>query len=140
MSALLIAWRFLRPLMPYIAVALAVLGLLSAYGHREYGRGKAHEVAKYQPVMDRALLNIRTLKANQVALLAAIARQNAAVDGLKAAGDKRTADGKTALADAQRANLTLKQQADALRKSGSAPRPKDWPCVPSDGLVSLGKL
>lgn len=40
MSGLLMAWRLLRPLLPYIAAVLAVLGLLSAYGHREYGRGK----------------------------------------------------------------------------------------------------
>lgn len=139
MPALLLVWKLARPLLPYIAAALVVLGLLSAYGHREYGRGKAHEIAKYQPVMDRALANIRTLKANQAVLLAAIARQNAAVDAMKAAGDKRVSDGKAALVAARRANQGLTEQADALRKS--AGRKLDGaPCPISETLAKVGEI
>lgn len=133
---LAIAWRFLRPLLPYIAVALAVLAIVSAYGHREYQRGfhkRDGEVAAITRDRDTHASNERILQG-------ALDRQNAAVSALKADGDKRTSDGKTALAAVVRANLTLKQQSDALRKSGSTPRPKDWPCVPSETLVSLGKL
>jgi hypothetical protein len=35
----LVAWRLVRPFLPYIAAAMIVAALLSAYGHREYGRG-----------------------------------------------------------------------------------------------------
>lgn len=115
---------------------LAIVGVWIAgdvHGHHAQKHSDEAQIARITQDRDTHASNERVLQG-------ALDRQNAAVSALKADGDKRTSDGKTALAAAQRANLTLKQQADALRKSGSTPRPKDWPCVPSDGLISLGKI
>lgn len=141
MSALAI-WGFVKGLpWKWIGIALAVIGLATLIYRAPwaYNRGKSYEVAKYQPVMDRALKNITTLKSNQAALTTAIDRQNAAVSALKAEGDKRTADGKAALAQAQRTNAGLKEQADALRKSAGR-KVDGTPCPISDTLAKIGSI
>lgn len=132
---LLSAWRFLKPLMPYIAVVLVVAGLLSAYGHREYGRGVASQQAKTAAEHARA----EGFLANQIALTAALNRQNEAVAALRKEGDQRKADGKAALEAVQRANASLSAKVDALRKS--AGRKVDaTPCPTSEALQKVGAV
>lgn len=135
MPVLLIIWRLAKPLLPYIAVALVVLGLLSAYGHREYGRGRTSrdgEVAAIKRDRDTALSNARVLQG-------ALDTQSAAVSALKADGDKRVLDGKAALVAAQRANEGLSEQAAALRKSAGR-KVDDTPCPISDTLAKVGAI
>lgn len=79
-------------------------------------------------------------KANQETLTAALNRQNAAVVALKVDGDKRVADGKTALAQAQRVNAGLSDQAAALRRSAGRKIGKDDPCVISNTLGNVGAI
>jgi len=138
------AWLILSALskLPWrwIGLGLAVLALVLFIDHRGYNRGKAHMVAKYQPVLDRALTNMRTLQSNQRILTSAIDRQNAAVVALKVDGDKRVADGKTALAQAQRANAGLSETAAALRKSAGSLRTADPACKVSDALAKVGSI
>jgi len=135
MTALLVFWRFIRPLMPYIAAALFLAGILSAYGHREYKRGSASrdaEVAREKARGDGYL-------ANQIKLTEALNHQNAAVAALKVEGDQRVSDGKKALSEAQRANHGLIEQRDALRKSG-ARKVDSTPCPISDTLKTVGSI
>jgi len=133
---LLGAWRFIRPLMPYIAAALVVLGLLSAYGHREYGRGKHSRDAE----VARITQDRDTHAANERILQAALDRQNAAVVALKTEADQRVAAGQKAVAEVRKANQSLQTQAEMLRRSGNKAVPKDRPCVPSPALVMVGKI
>jgi hypothetical protein len=79
-------------------------------------------------------------RANQDTLTAALNRQNAAVAALKVDGDKRVADGKTALAKAQRANAGLSDQANSLRKSAGRKIGADDPCVISNVLGNMGAI
>lgn len=132
---LLRALGFLKPFMPYIAAVLILSGLLSAYGHREYARGshsRDAEVAGLTAQRDG-------YKANQDKLTAALNRQNTAVDALKKEGDQRASDGKAALVDARKANQSLKEQADALRKSAGR-KVDNTPCPVSDTLKQAGGI
>lgn len=132
---MLIIWRLAKPFMPYIAAALVVLGLLSAYGRREYGDGRTSrdgEVAAIKRDRDTALSNARVLQG-------ALDTQSAAVSALKADGDKRVLDGKAALVAAQRANEGLSEQAAALRKSAGR-KVDDTPCPISDTLAKVGAI
>jgi hypothetical protein len=134
-------WAGLKSLpWKWICLVMAVVTVLMVVDHRGYSRGKADIVAKYQPVMDRALTNIRTLESNQRNLTSAIDRQNAAVAAAKADGDKRLADGIAALAQAQRANAGLADQAAALRASAGKKPAADAPCVVSDELKKVTKI
>ena len=62
MTALLLAWRYLRVFWPYIASALVTLALAALIWRAPWAetRGRDAAVAKYQPVMDRALMAINT--------------------------------------------------------------------------------
>jgi len=66
MTALLVIWRFARPLMPYIAAALFLAGLLSAYGHREYKRGSASRDAEVS-ALSGTIANMKAASAKALA-------------------------------------------------------------------------
>jgi hypothetical protein len=102
MPVLLIAWRFLRPLMPYIAAALVVLGLLSAYGHREYGRGKHSRDAEVA-ALNGTIANFKAAsvaaKAQNVAHVATVeTAQDAVTKGHENDYPTQLADARAALA------------------------------------------
>lgn len=126
----------LSKLLPYIAIALAVLAAwLLAVGH-----GKSVQKAKDAVAWNAEHARAEGFKANQITLTAALNHQNAAVAAWKADGDKRVADGKTALAKAQRENAGLSDQAAALRKSAGRKIGKDDPCVISNTLGNIGEI
>lgn len=105
MPALLIIWRFAKPLLPYIAAILVVVGLLSAYGHREYGRGSHSRDAEV------AALN-GTIANFKAASVAAKAKNVAHVQTVETAQDAVTKghenDYPTQLADARAALAAYK--------------------------------
>jgi hypothetical protein len=137
MPALATVWALAKGLpWKWVAAALFVAGLLSAYGHREYGRGSHSRDAEVSGLTAQR----DGYKANQDTLTAALNRQNAAVAALKADGDKRVADGKTALAKAKRENAGLSDQANALRKSAGRKIGADDPCVISNTLGNMGAI
>jgi hypothetical protein len=127
---------------PYNLIAKIGLPILALVGvwvagdvHGHHAQNKADAVA-WNAEHARA----EGFRANQATLTAALNRQNAAVTALKADGDKRVADGKTALAQAQRANAGLSDQASALRKSAGRKIGADDPCVISNTLGNMGAI
>ena len=133
MPVLLLIWRFAKPLLPYIAVILFVVGLLSAYGHREYGRGKTAEVAKYQPAMDRA--TARMAKAMRALKDAddAIKLQNASILAHAKAEQAALANASKIRAEADKRDIGRKAQIVSL--TAAAARPIAGP--PCDSIAEV---
>jgi len=128
---LLKAGRLLKLLLPYILVAGATFALLLLIDQRGYSRGfhdRDDEVIAITRDRDAALSNADILKA-------ALDEQNTAIKKVKAESDKRAAEGKAALAAAQKANAGLASQASALRKSGAVSRAAGDPCTISKTLA-----
>ena len=130
-TVLLAAARFLKQLWPYLLIAGAVIALLLLIDHRGYSRGfhdRDAEVIAITRDRDTALSNAGILKA-------ALDEQNTAIEKVRAESDKRTAEGKAALAAAHKANAGLASQASALRKSGAVNHAAGDPCTISKTLA-----
>lgn len=132
-----LTWSALRALpWRWIGLGLAVLSLVLWIDHRGYSRGfhkRDAEVANITRDRDTHASNERILQG-------ALARQNAAVAALQADGDKRTAEGKTALQATQKANKPLDDKAKDLRRSATLKPAAGDPCVVSETLAKVGKL
>ena len=118
--ALLKLWQWLRPLLPYLLAAAAVLaGLIAIERHGE-ARGRAAEVAKYQPRLERALRLETAAVATIGRLRSAIDMQNSATLALAQAERGKLAEAQAALAvarshDAARADTIARLKASAAR-------------------------
>ena len=133
---LLSAWRILKPFAPYIGIAVAALAAwLIAVNH-----GKSVQREKDRAEIAAITRDRDTWKADAVTLVRELDRQNAAVTAFKAEAGKRAKEGERSLASTKKATGKIKQQADALSKSGTKDRPKDWPCVPSADLAGIGTI
>ena len=111
----LAAWSLVKRFAPYLLGVGVLIALYLLIDHHSYQRGfhdRDTEVASITRDRDTALSNASILKD-------ALDEQNTAIEKVKAEGDKRTAEGKAALAAAQKANAGLASQASALRKSGA---------------------
>jgi len=133
---LLSAWRFIKPFVPYIGIAVAALAAwLMAVNH-----GKSVQREKDQAEIAAITRDRDTHASNERLLQGALDHQNAALSALKADADKRKQEGAKALEQVRRQNAGLLAQADALRKSAGLKYGKDDPCVISDALVRAGKI
>lgn len=69
-----------------------------------------------------------------------IGRQNAEIDGLKAAGDASVKAGQDALRTAVGREKASLASIDAMTRSGAVVRAQDAPCIISDALASAKGL
>jgi len=142
---LLGAWRFIRPLMPYIAAALVVLGLLSAYGHREYGRGKHSRDAEVS-ALQGTIANFKAASAKAKADNEAnVARINGLQDQVtKDKNDeapKQLADARAALAAYVLRHPAVHQgNAGQDQPPGIPDAPGKPDAAPSEAVVSVADL
>lgn len=94
-------WSWIKPLLPYLAIAAAVVALLVWIDHRGYARGRAAIVAKYQPKLDKALAAELAGVRSITVLRAAIDQQNASIRTLSRMETDRLAAAQAALAVAR---------------------------------------
>lgn len=124
-------WSLAKRFAPYLLGIGALIAVYLLIDHHSYQRGfhdRDEEVIAITKDRDTALSNAGILKA-------ALDEQNIAIEKVKAESDKRTAEGKAALAAAQKANAGLASQASALRKSGAVSHAAGDPCTISKTLA-----
>lgn len=101
-----------------IASGVAVLLLAAlAYVWIDSGatiRALGDQVTAITAQRDAARSDLTQSRANGIALTAALERQNAAVDALRAAGEARTAELTRLAADARRSAASARARADAI--------------------------
>ena len=119
----------------YIGIGLGILAAVLLVWRAPWAEHR--QKAKDSVALAAEHARAEGFKANQIALTAALNHQNDAVAALKSEGDKRLADGASALKAAQKANQSLADQAAALRRS--AGRKVDaTPCPISETLKQAG--
>lgn len=120
----------------HIGIALAAAAVLFVAYRWAYGRGVHSRDAEVAQITSRAT----EAEASVKRLRGDIDRQNAAVDALKAEGDKRAAMGAEALRKAQDANKRQSSTIAALRGSAKASYAADAPCDVSAALADVEGL
>jgi hypothetical protein len=124
-------WSLTKRFWPYLLGAGALIAAYLLIDHTAYQRGshdRDAEVIRITADRDTAVSNAGMLQT-------ALDEQNTAIAKLKADSDKRTAEGKAALAAAQKANAGLASQAEALRKSAGVSHAAGDPCTISKTLA-----
>ena len=102
------------PLLPYLAAALAIAGVLGATYYKGREAGKEVVRAELQPLL--------TACKGQVAALGdQIAAQNAAVEALRAAGAAKMARARAEYTKAAKSAQTAQNEAARLREAALAP-------------------
>lgn len=119
---------------PYIISVIAVIGL--AYGAYSwaYDRGKNAEAQKLQPILNRALTNITTLKSNQAILEKQNADQSSGILLTKKDADARVAESTASVAAVQKKNKTLVDANKALTADIARRPSANEPCDTRDTL------
>ena len=127
-------WRFLKPLLPYIAIVLAVLAAWAWTDARGYQRGFHKRDGEIQNLTVRAT----EAEASVARLRAAIDDQNAQVAAMRTASDARAKAAQDALGAATAREKATLGTIDRLRAS-AAVKPSGPPCAVSAALAGIGK-
>lgn len=135
MTAILVAWRFLKPFLPYIASGVAILALAILLWRAPWA--EARQKAKDDVTIANLRTNVDTLTANLRGAQDSLAQQERAILAVQAAGNAKVAEGNANYAKAQKANQTLVERNAALAKSVAKRPGANDPCTTSGTLQGM---
>jgi hypothetical protein len=116
-------WGWIRPLLPWLLLAAGIAAGLLYVDHRGYSRGEADKVAKYQPVLDRALKREQFAAKSLTSASNALRVQGASIKALAAAEAVKLAEAQRAIAAAHRLDAGRNATIAKLRTSAAKPIP-----------------